>query len=297
MLTRAEDAPAPSSDVAVGPLVEARVDAWWAVAAERGVDLDVAVDDLAVRSEPGRLEQVLDNLLSNALDVAPRGSSVRVLARAVGERVQPRGPRRRARHDPRAAGPGLRPVLAVVEQPAAPQRLRARPPDRAAPGRRRRGDGHPRGRARAAAWPWSSRCPPRAGRRRCGSRPDRSLGGRRVTASDRAPRPGGARSGCGRRGRRACSPSSRSLISSDTHTQTSCRTQWPSQWSCSSTGVASGPSTALRIWARVISVGRAGQDVPAADPPLRADQPRALQRRAGSARGTAGGARCARRSP
>ncbi len=100
VLTRAEDAPAPSGDVALGPLVEARLDAWWAVAAERGVDLVPDVDDLAVRSEPGRLEQVLDNLLSNALDVAPRGSSVRVLARAAGGQV------RVEVHD---AGPGMSP--------------------------------------------------------------------------------------------------------------------------------------------------------------------------------------------
>jgi signal transduction histidine kinase len=98
VLTRAEDAPAPSADVALGPLVEARLDAWWAVAAERGVQLDADVASLAVRSEPGRLEQVLDNLLSNALDVAPRGSSVRVVARPVGERV------RLEVHD---AGPGM----------------------------------------------------------------------------------------------------------------------------------------------------------------------------------------------
>ena len=40
-----------------------------------------------MRSEPGRLEQVLDNLLSNALDAAPAGSVVRVGVRQVGERV------------------------------------------------------------------------------------------------------------------------------------------------------------------------------------------------------------------
>ena len=34
----------------------------------------------AVRSDPGRLDQVLDNLLSNALDVAPRGTAVQVAA-------------------------------------------------------------------------------------------------------------------------------------------------------------------------------------------------------------------------
>ena len=88
VLTRAEDAPGPTVDVSLQPLVEARLEAWGAVAAERGVQLDAAVGPVAVRSEPGRLEQVLDNLLSNALDVAPGGSVVRVSARAAGERVE-----------------------------------------------------------------------------------------------------------------------------------------------------------------------------------------------------------------
>ena len=56
-----------------GALVGGRRDAWVAVADERGVVLRCEVDALAVRSAPGRLEQVLDNLISNALDVAPAG--------------------------------------------------------------------------------------------------------------------------------------------------------------------------------------------------------------------------------
>ncbi|HEV2994311.1 MAG TPA: HAMP domain-containing sensor histidine kinase, partial [Acidimicrobiia bacterium] len=63
VLTRAEDAPAPSVDVALEPLVDARLDAWRAVAAERRVLHDARLRPVAVRSEPGRLEQVLDNLL------------------------------------------------------------------------------------------------------------------------------------------------------------------------------------------------------------------------------------------
>jgi signal transduction histidine kinase len=87
VLARAEDAPAPSVDVSLEPVIEARLDAWSAVADERGVRLEADVADVGVRSEPGRLEQVLDNLLSNALDAAPAGSVVRVGVRAVGERV------------------------------------------------------------------------------------------------------------------------------------------------------------------------------------------------------------------
>ncbi len=87
ILARAEDAPAPSVDVPLVPVVEARLDAWSAVAAERGVHLAADVADVGVRSEPGRLEQVLDNLLSNALDAAPAGSVVRVGVQRAGEHV------------------------------------------------------------------------------------------------------------------------------------------------------------------------------------------------------------------
>ena len=78
LLARAEHASGASTIVDVPMVVAGRVDAWSALAAERGVRLDVDSDDGAVRSVPGRLEQVLDNLLSNALDVAPAGSAVTI---------------------------------------------------------------------------------------------------------------------------------------------------------------------------------------------------------------------------
>ena len=53
-------------------VVDGRVDAWSALAAERTVELVAEVDDgLVASATPGRLEQVLDNLLANALEVAP----------------------------------------------------------------------------------------------------------------------------------------------------------------------------------------------------------------------------------
>ncbi len=88
-LARADRAPAALEDVAVGAAVGERLAAWSPLAAERDVRLERAVDDgLAVRATPGRVEQVLDNLLANALEVAPRGSAVTVAARSAGAWVE-----------------------------------------------------------------------------------------------------------------------------------------------------------------------------------------------------------------
>jgi signal transduction histidine kinase len=100
-LARAERSAAPTDLLDLGPLVDGRVEAWSALAAERGVELVTELEDgLVVRSEPGRLEQVLDNLLSNALEVAPPGTAVRVTGRRHPEGVE------LAVLD---AGPGMRP--------------------------------------------------------------------------------------------------------------------------------------------------------------------------------------------
>ncbi len=98
-LARAErNSPAPA-DVNVGEVIAGRRDAWLAFAAERGVALEA--DDavgLWARATPERLEQVLDNLLNNALEVAPSGSTVRLSARVVRDRIEVRV---------RDAGPGM----------------------------------------------------------------------------------------------------------------------------------------------------------------------------------------------
>lgn len=99
-LARAEDATAPTVDIDVAAVLAGRHDAWEAVASERGVLLDVAREAPDVRSVPGRLEQVLDNLLSNALDAAPAGTAVTVTARRAGAAV---------RLEIGDAGPGMTP--------------------------------------------------------------------------------------------------------------------------------------------------------------------------------------------
>jgi signal transduction histidine kinase len=68
--------------VELAPLVAARVNAWAPLAEERGVVLLTDVPDGArARSTPVRLEQVLDNLLENALAVTPAGRTVELSAR------------------------------------------------------------------------------------------------------------------------------------------------------------------------------------------------------------------------
>jgi two-component system OmpR family sensor kinase len=89
-----------SAPVATGlaGLVAGRVEAWSAFAAEHGVAVVADVDRTAtVAVTPGHLEQVLDNLLSNAIEVAPEGTAVRIDAAApsagvVGVRVSDAGP-------------------------------------------------------------------------------------------------------------------------------------------------------------------------------------------------------------
>ena len=80
-LTRAEQSTATPTSVSVDELLDGRSDAWEAFAAERNVRIESSVRGAHhVRATPGRLEQVVDNLLNNALAVAPEGSAVRLAA-------------------------------------------------------------------------------------------------------------------------------------------------------------------------------------------------------------------------
>ncbi len=65
----------------VAPLLEARGDAWRSAAAEAGVALEVsAVPGIRCELAEGALEQVLDNLLANAIEAAPPGTAVTLAA-------------------------------------------------------------------------------------------------------------------------------------------------------------------------------------------------------------------------
>jgi signal transduction histidine kinase len=89
VLARAEQASSAPAAVDLAHLVEGRREAWEAFAAERLVHIRPAVAGRPMaRATPGRLEQVVDNLLNNALEVAPPHSSVWLVAAVRGPWVE-----------------------------------------------------------------------------------------------------------------------------------------------------------------------------------------------------------------
>ena len=88
-LARADAAKPEPAPIDLAALVATRVEHWQPEAARRGVGLQEVVDPgLQALATPGALDQVLDNLLSNALAVSPPGSTISVEARTGGERVE-----------------------------------------------------------------------------------------------------------------------------------------------------------------------------------------------------------------
>lgn len=79
-LARAERAPeaAVTDGVDVDTVLAARAEVWQPVADERGVRLVVDPAGMTVRASVDRLDQILDNYLANALEVAPSGSIIRM---------------------------------------------------------------------------------------------------------------------------------------------------------------------------------------------------------------------------
>ena len=76
-LARADAGAAPGPPDSIRRAVEERLEAWADLAAERSLHLEAVVsEDAHVRMSQERLDQVLDNLISNALTVSPAGSSI-----------------------------------------------------------------------------------------------------------------------------------------------------------------------------------------------------------------------------
>lgn len=80
-LARAEDADVEPDRIDLARLVADRCELWTAVAAERGVSIrnqGTTGGPIEARAIPGAVDQILDNLLDNALSVSPEGSQIEV---------------------------------------------------------------------------------------------------------------------------------------------------------------------------------------------------------------------------
>jgi signal transduction histidine kinase len=78
-LAQADAGAVPAGQIELAQLVRERVDAWSALAEERGVRLARRADGGATaRTAEERVRQVLDNLLENAIEVSPPGRTVTV---------------------------------------------------------------------------------------------------------------------------------------------------------------------------------------------------------------------------
>jgi signal transduction histidine kinase len=82
-LARADAGNEASTRVDASALLRERVEIWLPLADEHGVALVAQLDGpLPVRAAPVRLTQVVDNLLSNALEASPVGGTITLSARA-----------------------------------------------------------------------------------------------------------------------------------------------------------------------------------------------------------------------
>ncbi|MET9501639.1 HAMP domain-containing sensor histidine kinase [Streptomyces sp. NPDC006622] len=90
VLARAEAKVAAAEPLPLRDIVTERLSVWRPAADERGVTIALrgsADDRPLVLATPGHLDQVLDNVLSNALEVSPDGSTITVRAEARGGTV------------------------------------------------------------------------------------------------------------------------------------------------------------------------------------------------------------------
>lgn len=72
----------------LGRILADRDVVWKPIADDAGVRLITTSTPLWVESAPGALEQILDNLIDNALEIAPEGSEIRVGATSLEHRVE-----------------------------------------------------------------------------------------------------------------------------------------------------------------------------------------------------------------
>jgi signal transduction histidine kinase len=88
-LARADASTTPPETVDLAPIISQRLDAWDTYIADHYVLLVGRIgEDLTARATPDRVEQAVDNLLANALDVSPSGSTITVIGRRSGRWVE-----------------------------------------------------------------------------------------------------------------------------------------------------------------------------------------------------------------
>jgi len=88
-VARAENVTEPPEEVSVTRLLAERAEAWRPVAAERDVRLSAETDvQVTAVTVPGHLEQVVDNLVDNALTATSPGGHVRLTAGRDGHRTR-----------------------------------------------------------------------------------------------------------------------------------------------------------------------------------------------------------------
>ena len=84
VLARADAGVAAPVPIDVAEVVAGRLDTWASVAERRGVGLDAdPSSDARVLAVPGALEQILDNLISNAISASPTAGEVQITVRAL----------------------------------------------------------------------------------------------------------------------------------------------------------------------------------------------------------------------
>lgn len=87
-VARAENVTTPQVNLALGDLIRSRVAAWQPAADERGVGLQAYLEPVSARMGDGHLEQIMDNLIANALDALPPGGAIRIAAGPAGDRAR-----------------------------------------------------------------------------------------------------------------------------------------------------------------------------------------------------------------
>jgi signal transduction histidine kinase len=87
-VARAENIATPLVNLAVDDLIRTRVAAWWPAADERDVGLQAYLEPVSARMGEGHLEQIMDNLIANALDALPPGGMISITAAPAGDRAR-----------------------------------------------------------------------------------------------------------------------------------------------------------------------------------------------------------------